>query len=73
MIKREAELSLRIFHIVFIILSILLTIGFGIWGVMQANNLFLFLGVASFVIGALLVFYLIKIVRKFKQVSSMEE
>lgn len=73
MIKREAELSLRIFHIVFIILSILLTIGFGIWGVMQANNLFLFLGVASFVIGALLVFYLVKIVRKFKQVSSMEE
>jgi hypothetical protein len=66
-------LSLRIFHIVFIILSILLTIGFGIWGVMQNDNLFLSLGIVSFFIGILLMFYLVKIVRKFKQVSSMEK
>lgn len=66
-------MSLRVFHIVFIVLSILLTVGFGIWGVMQGNNLFLSLGVVSFVIGILLVFYLVKIVRKFRQVNSLEE
>lgn len=64
-------MSLRIFHIVFIILSILLTIGFGIWGVVQNEGLFLSLGIISFVIGILLVFYLVKIVRKFKEVNSM--
>lgn len=66
-------MSLRVFHIVFIVLSILLTVGFGIWGVMQNDNLLLSLGVISFVMGILLVFYLVKIVRKFKQVSSLEE
>lgn len=69
MIRREAELSLKIFHIVFIVLSIMLAIGFGIWGIMQSNDLFLLLGFISFVTGILLVFYLIKILRKFKQVG----
>lgn len=68
MIRPEAELSLKFFHVVFIVLSILLTIGFGIWGVMQSSGLFLLLGIISFVIGILLVFYLIKIVKKFRQV-----
>ena len=63
-------MSLRVFHMVFIVLSILLTIGFGIWGVMQNNGLFLLLGIVSFVIGILLVFYLIRILKKFKQVGS---
>jgi hypothetical protein len=55
------------------VLSILLTVGFGFWGVTQSDNLFLSLGVISFVVGILLVFYLIKIVRKFKEVSSLEK
>jgi hypothetical protein len=66
-------LSLRVFHIVFIVLSILLMVGFGIWGVFQGDNLYLSLGIISFVIGILLIFYLMKIVRKFKQVNSMQE
>ena len=66
-------MSLRVFHIVFIVLSILLTVGFGIWGLFQGDNLYLSLGIISFVIGILLIFYLMKIVRKFKQVNSMQE
>jgi hypothetical protein len=54
-------------------LSILLMVGFGIWGVFQGDNLYLSLGIISFVIGILLIFYLMKIVRKFKQVNSMQE
>jgi hypothetical protein len=73
MINPEDELSLRVFHIVFIVLSILLMVGFGIWGVFQGDNLYLSLGIISFVIGILLIFYLMKIVRKFKQVNSMQE
>lgn len=62
-------MSLKIFHVVFIILSILLTIGFGIWGVMQSSGLFISMGVISFVLAVLLVFYLGRIVRKFRQVG----
>lgn len=63
-------MSLKVFHVVFIVLSILLTIGFGIWGVMQSSGLFVLLGIISFVIGILLIFYLVKIVKKFRQVDS---
>lgn len=63
-------MSLKVFHVVFIVLSILLTIGFGIWGVMQGGGMLLVLGIISFAIGILLVFYLIKVVAKFKQMET---
>jgi hypothetical protein len=63
-------LSLKVFHVLFIVLSILLTIGFGIWGVMQSGGMLLALGIISFFIGILLVFYLIKVVAKFRQIET---
>lgn len=63
-------MSLKIFHIVFIVLSILLTLGFGIWSVMQGGGMLSVLGVISFVIAVLLVFYLVKVIAKFKQMGS---
>ena len=63
-------MSLKVFHIVFIVLSILLTIGFGIWSLMQGGGMLSVVGIISVVVGILLIFYLIKVVAKFKQIGS---
>tara|TARA_B110000014_G_scaffold111911_1_gene76771 strand:- start:1118 stop:1294 length:177 start_codon:yes stop_codon:yes gene_type:complete len=58
-------MSIKSFHIVFIILSIAITIWFGIW---EWNQSVLF-AIISFLAGAGLVFYGIRVFKKFKTIS----
>ncbi len=64
-------MSLRVFHLVFIVCSTLLAFGFGVWGVymhMAFDRIGLFLtGVCSLAAGIALVFYGLGIAKKFKE------
>jgi hypothetical protein len=66
-------MSLRAFHLFFISISILLAFGFGIWGVRSfstgGDTTNMFMGVGSFILGAGLIIYGIKVRRKLKQVT----
>ncbi|MFQ6675305.1 MAG: hypothetical protein ACE5LH_03055 [Fidelibacterota bacterium] len=62
-------MSLRIFHIFFITISVLFSVGFGWWGLrayFQETDrvLMLYLGVASLVVGAVLIIYGVKVFQK---------
>lgn len=61
-------MSLKIFHLVFIALSILMCLFVGAWGVSAhaagATPGSLTLGVACFVLGAALLVYLVRVYRK---------
>ncbi|MFQ5798150.1 MAG: hypothetical protein ACE5H0_05570 [Bacteroidota bacterium] len=64
-------MSLKYFHIFFIILSILLTFGFGIWGVNSYsgsdNTTHLSLGIISLLVGVGLIIYGTKVYKKLKK------
>lgn len=64
-------MSLKYFHIFFIILSTLLAFGFGIWGINSYaesdNSTHLGLGIVSLVIGVGLIFYAKKVYQKLKK------
>lgn len=64
-------MSLKAFHIFFIVASIVLALGVGVWGVyihLQETNVSLLLfGVGSFAVGAALVVYGVKVVRRFQR------
>ena len=66
-------MSLRIFHLFFISISVLLAFGFGIWGVRSFSTggdpMNMFMGAGSFVLGVALIIYGIKVRRKLKQVT----
>lgn len=66
-------MSLKAFHIVFIAVSALLAIGFGVWEVLRylesGNPLVLAAAVGSFVVGAALVVYGVRFLRKLKHVG----
>ncbi len=66
-------MSLKAFHIFFIIASILLTVGFGFWAVddfrRSASRVHLALGVASFIGSGVLVVYGVWFLRKLKHVG----
>ncbi len=67
-------MSLKAFHLVFIIASILLALGFGGWSLMnyysaQGQRLDLALAVASAVVAVALVFYERYFLKKLKNVS----
>ena len=66
-------MSLKAFHIVFIIVSVLLSFGFGVWGVYThlsfGNVTFLIMGVISFVIGIALIIYGINFMKKLKHIG----
>ncbi len=66
-------MSLKAFHITFIILSTLLTLAFGVWAVddfgRSASLVHLALGVGSFIGSGVLVWYGIWFLRKLKHVS----
>ena len=49
-----AVLSLRSFHLVFVVIAIVLTAGFGVWGMLHAHAT---AGSVSLVLGALLILY----------------
>jgi len=58
-------MSLKSFHIIFIIVAFALTIGFGIWGYNQS----LMITFASFLFGVGLVVYGFQVLKKFKTFS----
>lgn len=64
-------MSLKAFHIFFIAASVLLALGMGVWGVyvhMQETNVsLLLLGVGSFAVGAALIVYGVKVVRRLQR------
>ncbi len=66
-------MSLKAFHIFFIILSTLLTLALGVWAIddfgRSANRAHLALGVGSFIASGLLVWYGFWFLRKLKNVS----
>jgi hypothetical protein len=66
-------MSLKAFHIFFIVVSTLLAIAFGFWAVddfSRTGNVFhLTLGFGSFIAGGWLVWYGVRFLRKLKHVS----
>ncbi len=66
-------MSLKAFHIFFIIVSTLLAVAFGVWALddfgRSANRVHLALGVVSFIGSGVLVWYGIWFLRKLKHVS----
>ena len=68
-------MSLKAFHILFIIFSILLAFGFGVWeiaGFSKSDDISqLVVGIISFLIGIGLVVYGIRFLRKLKNVSML--
>ena len=66
-------MSLKAFHIVFIVLSIALAFGFSVWllqSYARANDGWLLVGgIASILAGIALIMYCIRILRKLKNVS----
>lgn len=66
-------MSLKAFHIVFIALSALLAVGFGVWEVVQfvetGNAWALVGGLASFGVSAALVVYGIRFLKKLKHIG----
>lgn len=66
-------MSLKIFHLIFIVVSILMSLYVGAWGLSRysagAGSGPLILGVACFVLGAVLAVYFVKVYRKFKEMG----
>ena len=66
-------MSLKAFHVVFIVCSILLAVGFGIWEIVSysrtASTSQLIMGLVSFAVAAALVVYGIRFVRKLRNVG----
>ena len=66
-------MSLKAFHIFFIILSTLLALAFGVWAVddfgRSASRAHLALGVASFIASGVLVWYGVWFLRKLKHLG----
>jgi len=62
-------MSLKAFHLVFIVVSIALAFGFGVWLIVQGGLLNILCGVASFAVGVGLIFYERYFLKKTKNVS----
>jgi hypothetical protein len=66
-------MSLKSFHVFFIIVSILLALGFGVWAVRTQgavqSGLIHAMGAASLAIGVALVVYLALFLRKLKRID----
>jgi hypothetical protein len=65
--------SLKAFHIVFVTVSILLTLGFGVWSLVhyadERRLLYLGLGIGSILAAVGLVFYGRYVLKKLKDIS----
>ena len=62
-------MSLKTFHLVFILVSILFSFVFGVWGVMSEGTAELMLGVFSLVGTVGMSVYLFFFLKKFKHIS----
>ncbi len=65
-------MSLKAFHIFFIAVSVLFSFGFGIWSLHSyfehgAEGMLLWLAIATFIIGAVLIVYGIKVFQKLQK------
>ena len=64
-------MSLKSFHIFFIVVSILITLGFGLWTVVRFSqgdaSANLWLGVISLIAGVFLIWYGFRFFKKLKQ------
>jgi hypothetical protein len=57
-------MSIKTFHLLFIIISFILSLGVGYWGINEHP----LIGVSSFICGILLVYYGIQVFKKFKTI-----
>ena len=68
-------MSLKVFHLVFILLSILLAFGFAAWSLVNYSNarrtLDLFFGLIGVGAGIALVFYFKYVLKKLKNMSNL--
>ncbi len=62
-------MSLKAFHLAFISLSVVLTFGFGIWTLTEGSGLYTFYGLFSFISSLALIIYVVKFLKKFRDVS----
>jgi len=66
-------MSLKIFHIIFISLSILLSFGFGVWSIRfsatENHGGYFWAGLISFVVSMALIVYGVNFIKKMKGVS----
>jgi len=64
-------MSLKAFHIAFIVCSVLLALGFGAWALLQETGgvSYSVLGIASFIVAVVLVVYGVWFLKKLKGVS----
>jgi multisubunit Na+/H+ antiporter MnhC subunit len=62
-------MSLKAFHLIFIMVSIALAFGFGVWLVIQGGVLNVIFAVGSFGVGVGLIFYERYFLKKTKDVS----
>jgi uncharacterized membrane protein len=66
-------MSLKALHIVFIVASIVLAIGFGVWSLnefkQEGVRSHLWFGIGSLVVGVALIFYCRAVLKKLKDVS----
>jgi hypothetical protein len=66
-------MSLKVFHVIFITLSVVLAIGFGIWMLMagpeHARIADVIAALLSFGVGVLLIVYEMRILKKFKSLK----
>ena len=62
-------MSLKAFHLVFILLSILFSFVFGVWGVMNGGTVELVMGIVSLAGTVGMSIYLVFFLKKFKHVS----
>jgi len=64
-------MSLKAFHVLFVTISVLITLGFGIWSLRQYGDTgatgSLALGIASLVVSVALVVYGVAFLKKLKQ------
>ena len=63
-------MSLKAFHIFFIIISTTVAFGFGVWIFMKENGYHPGFGILSLLAGVSLIIYGIKVFKKFKELPS---
>jgi len=67
-LNRNTGMSLKVFHIAFIGLSMVLTVLFGVWAVQQGEA-YLFVGIAAFLASAGLIVYGYRFIKKWKSIQ----
>ena len=72
-VRKTKAMSLKDFHIFFILISVILAIFFGGWCVKQGGVMYLVSGIVSFLVGIGLVVYLLLFVKKTRKIQNPGE